>query len=238
MKQQENLVRINKFISQNTEYSRRKADELIDQGKVKLNGKIVDSPGVQIDPQNDRLEIDNISIKVAPFEKTYIALHKPMGFVTTRNDEMGRQTVMDLIPKNKNLKPIGRLDKKTEGLLLLSNDGDFINRLTHPRFECDKTYLAEISDPLDPKDQELLEKGVRIDRKVTYPAEIELIQPNLVKIKIHEGRNRQIRKMFELLGYTVKYLKRIQIGGVSLGALKKGAYRNLTKSEVNAYKSA
>ena len=133
-------MRINKFISLNTGYSRRKADQLIDEKRVKLNGKILTKLGTVVDIESDTVEIDDKKVEISN-EKNYIALNKPAGYVTTREDELKRKTVMELIPQIANLKPVGRLDKDTEGLLLFSNDGDFINKLTHPKFECEKEYL-------------------------------------------------------------------------------------------------
>jgi len=232
-------MRINKYISSNSKYSRRKADELISAGRVFLNNQKVRELGTQVDPEIDRVRIDKLILNTKQ-EKLYIALNKPKGYISSRNDELNRETVMELVPKNKNLKPIGRLDKDTEGLLFFSNDGDFINRLTHPKFQCEKEYLVIIKGQLSNEEKEKLEKGVKVDGKKTTPATIKIISiqeaTNTVKITIKEGRNRQIRKMFEQVEHPVKYLRRIRIGKIKLKTLRKGHYRSLTTKEIeNAY---
>ena len=164
------LQRINKFIAENSETSRRKADEFIEQGKVKVNGKTIQQMGTKIDPEKDIVEVNGKKIASNKHENLYIALHKPAGYITTRSDEFNRQTVMDLIPKERNLKAVGRLDKDTEGLLLFSNDGDFINKYTHPKFNCDKEYLAIIKGQLNNSEVRKLESGIMLEGKKTAPA--------------------------------------------------------------------
>ncbi len=221
-------MRINKFIAANSHYSRRKVDELIEEGKVFVNGKRVAKLGDMIDPSKDKIKVGSTYINIME-TKVYIALHKPRGVISTRSDERGRKTVMDLVPRIKNIKPVGRLDKDTEGLLLLSNDGDFIFTLTHPKSECEKEYKVITKEPLTYENQTKLEKGVRVDRQLTHPANIKIIRSDetstTLTITIHEGRNRQIRKMFETVDCPVKYLQRIRIGNLKLGSLKPGAYR-------------
>lgn len=229
-------MRINKFISLHTGYSRRKADQLIDEKRVKLNGKILTKLGTVVDIESDTVEIDDKKVEISN-EKNYIALNKPAGYVTTREDELNRKTVMELIPQIPNLKPVGRLDKDTEGLLLFSNDGDFINKLTHPKFECEKEYYVEIKGKLERKKKELLENGIILDGKKTMKAKIEIkdtdINQTILIITIKEGRKRQIRKMFDYIKHPVKYLKRLRIGNLKLGSLKKGEFRFLNKKEIN-----
>lgn len=232
-------MRINKFIATYSQFSRRKADELIQQGFVLLNNKQVQTLGIDIDPEKDIVKIDNKII--SPQLKSgnfYLALYKPTGYLTTRSDEFGRKTVMDLLPKNQNLKPVGRLDYATEGLVLISNDGEFINRYTHPRYECEKEYLSTIYGELTPEEKQKTEKGIMIEGKKTAPSKIIIEKTSkdetVLRITIHEGRNRQIRKMFDSLNHPVKYLKRIRIGKIVLGNLEKGSYRPLTKEEIDA----
>jgi len=231
-------MRINKFIAAYSEFSRRKADELIQKGHVLLNGKPVTTMGIDIDPDKDIIKIDNKLISTKS-EKIYLALYKPKGYITTRKDEKDRPTVMELLPKIPNLKPVGRLDENSEGLLLVSNDGEFINHFTHPKFEREKEYITKIKGLLSPQDKQKVEAGIIIEGKKTYPSKIEIIEQSedetFLRITIHEGRNRQIRKMFDSLNHPVKYLKRIRIGNITLGNLQKGAFRPLTKQEINVY---
>jgi 23S rRNA pseudouridine2605 synthase len=229
-------MRINKFITSNTEISRRKADQLILEGKVFLNGKKIEKPGITIDPETDIIKIGGKMIHPNQ-QKEYFALNKPKGYIATRQDELMRKTIMELIPKGKNLKPVGRLDKDSEGLLLISNDGDFINKLTHPKFECEKEYYVKIKKEVTDEDIEKLEKGIKIEGRKTAPAKLKIKNrtenETILTITIHEGRNRQVRKMFASLGYNVKYLQRIRIGKIKLGRLEKGKYRSLTPKEIN-----
>lgn len=236
--QPKQLIRLNKFIASRSEFSRRKADELIKNGHIQVNNKIIRELGTTIDPQKDQVKINNKLI-AAESEKIYLALNKPQGYITTRDDEFERKTVMELLPKIPNLKPVGRLDQDTEGLLLLSNDGDFINKLTHPKFECEKEYFLKVKGSIESQTKEKLEKGIKVEGKKTLPSRIKIIrtspQQTDLTITIREGRKRQIRKMFASLNYPVKYLQRIRIGHLHLGSLPKGSYRYLTKNEVNAY---
>lgn len=237
--------RLNKFIASSTSFSRRKADELIVKGEVFVNGKKTQTLGITVDPEKDEIKVAGQKITMQK-DKIYLALNKPANFVTTREDELNRETVMSLLPKIPNLKPIGRLDMETEGLLLFSNDGDFINHLTHPRFECEKEYLAKIAGKLTPEEQKQLEEGILIKENgkfiKTSPTKLKVIDSSekatTLTITIHEGRNRQIRKMFATIKHAVKYLKRLRIGKIHLGSLKNGSYRKLTKEEIDAYKSA
>ena len=228
-------MRINKFIAANSEYSRRKADELIEDGFVSVNGEKISNLGIDIDPENDLVSIKNKAL-IVDKEKVYIALNKPKNFISTRNDEFNRETVMDLIPKDLNLKPVGRLDKDSEGLLLMSNDGEFINKMTHPSNICEKEYLVKISGSLTKEDLEELENGINLEGKMTAPAKIMIEDikndKTRLRITIHEGRNRQIRKMFAQLNYPVKYLQRIRIGTIRIGSLKQGTFRHLTENEI------
>lgn len=233
-------MRINKYIAANTIFSRRKADELIKNGKVSINGKQTLELGLDINPEKDKIGINNKLIKQKT-DKIYLALNKPKGYITTLADEHGRRTVMLLVPPRQNLKPVGRLDMDTEGLLLFSNDGEFINRLTHPKFECEKEYYAKIEGELTKNNQKKLEEGIIIDDTKTSKAKINIIKTEkkrtLLTMTIHEGRNRQIRKMFDSIHHPVEYLQRIRIGRIKLGNLQKGKYRLLTTEEINANKS-
>ena len=237
-------MRLNKFIANNSKFSRRKADELIQSGMVFVNGKKEEKLGNDIDPKQDKVSIKTahskiqITIKVEE-QKIYLALNKPAGYISTRSDEYNRKTVMALLPKIPNLRTVGRLDKDTEGLMFFTNDGEFINKLTHPRYECKKEYFLIIEGELSSQEKHKLEQGVIIDEKLTAPAKIQIKTiskgETTATITIHEGRKRQIRKMFAVLKHPVKYLQRIRIGQVRLGNLPKGEYRKLTSKEINAY---
>jgi len=231
-------MRINKFIASNSSFSRRKADELIKNKRVALNGKTVEILGVDIDPEKDIIKIDDKEISPKKTEKIYIALNKPSGFICTRAENLNRKTIMELVPPRMNLKPVGRLDRDTEGLILLTNDGEFIYKFTHPKYELEKEYFAELIGELTVNKKSTLENGVIIEGKKTAKAKISIIniEKNIttLKIIIHEGRKRQIRKMFDSVGCPVKYLQRVRIGHIILGNLKKGSFRNLTKTEINA----
>lgn len=230
-------LRINKYIAERTTYSRRKADELVTQGRVFINNRQITTPGELINPDSDQVRIDK-TILSRP-EKLYFALNKPRGYVTTLKDESNRQIITDLLPKNFHLKPVGRLDKESEGLIFLSNDGEFIYKFTHPKFQCEKEYSVKTEGQISQEKIKRIEQGVMLEGRKTAPAKVRNLKTNSsetsLQIIIHEGRNRQIRKMFALIGHPVKYLQRIRIGQVKLGDLKPGKYRRLTKKEIDAY---
>lgn len=234
-------TRLNKFIANNTDISRRKADEMISKGEIKINNKLVEELGTMVDEEKDRITVNGRPL-IINRDKIYIALNKPAGYITTRDDEMQRKTVMDLVPKNKNLKPVGRLDKETEGLLILTNDGNLIYKYTHPKFHCEKEYKVLVKGELNTRNKEKLERGVVIEGKKTAPCRIQISKSSEtateLKITIYEGRKRQIRKMFAEISHPVKYLQRIRIGKINLGFLKKGEFRLLNKNElVDAFQS-
>lgn len=226
-------VRLNKFIANTSKYSRRKADEIIQQGLVAVNGKPVLEMGILIDDQIDKVTIDNAPLTIKS-DFTYLALNKPSGYITSRSDEFDRATIMDILPKNLNLKPVGRLDRNSEGLILVSNDGAFINKFTHPKFNCQKEYLVTLETPAKENEISKLEQGIEIDGYKTKPCKIQTITAQKFQIIIYEGRNRQIRKMFASINHPVKYLKRIRIDKILLGDLPLGKYRNLTQEELHA----
>lgn len=227
--QQQSSMRIQRYIALNTRFSRRAAEDLIDEGRVKLNGKVVIEKGVKVVP-GDSIKVNNKLIQEIK-ETMTLMLNKPKGYVTTKNDEFDRKTVMELIPYN-HLSPIGRLDQDTEGLLLFTNDGDLAYSLTHPKFEHEKEYEVKLRDPLSIEDKEKLEKGVRIDGRRTAPAKITKLKGKECNIIIHEGRKRQIRRMFENVDNKVLYLKRIRVGHLKLGDLPIGKFKIL-KEHVN-----
>lgn len=232
------IVRLQKYIAMCGTASRRKAEEMIADGRVKVNGQKVTEQGVKVEIGADKVTVDGRDIAVVA-KKYYIMLNKPVGYVSTVSDEAGRPTVVDLIKEEVKTRifPVGRLDYDTEGLLLLTNDGDFSYRVTHPKFEMNKTYIALIGTGLTVAGLNKLRRGVVIDGFKTSPAEVEIIDleagASLVKITIHEGKNRQVRKMFEAVGVKVKELRRVSIGKVELGNLPYGRWRHLTSHEIN-----
>ena len=230
-------IRLQVFLSRNGVCSRRKAMDVVTSGIVKVNGKRVDEPSFSVDSDKDKITVNDRLIVDKIYE--YLMLHKPKGYVTTKQDEKGNKTVFDLIPKDfSHLSPVGRLDKDTEGLLVLTNDGDTAYKLTHPSFDLDKIYVARVIGKLEPAKKILIEKGVYIDGKRTSKSKIKIFR--LTKkytdfnITIHEGRNRQIRRMFAKFGYKVIYLKRIKQGPLEIGKLPIGVWRDLTSAEVKS----
>jgi 23S rRNA pseudouridine2605 synthase len=228
-------LRLNQALAKTGFCSRRKADELIAAGRVSVNGEITRDFSVAIDPNRDILAVDKrpVSFKNA----TYILLNKPPGVVTTRSDEQGRKTVMDLLPDNlRHLRPAGRLDMYSEGLLILTNDGDFAQKLTHPSHHLPKLYRVTVKGFLKNADVKQIRKGVTLEDGPTLPAQARILERNKsyseVELTIREGRNRQIRRMFEHLGYTVSRLARLAIGRLQLGQVPSGTWRFLTSSEV------
>ncbi|MBF0385497.1 MAG: rRNA pseudouridine synthase [Candidatus Omnitrophica bacterium] len=228
-------MRLQVFLSHNGVCSRRKAFALVQSGFVSVNGNIVDEPSFDVDSQKDMVRVGGKLIKPKDYE--YVLLNKPKGYVTTKEDKFAEKTVYDLLPsKFGHLSPVGRLDKNTEGLLLLTNDGNFSQRLTHPKFNVKKNYFVRINGILSEEEKKALETGVMIDGKKTSPAEIKNIktQKDTAEfcITIHEGRNRQIRKMCEAIGKKVIYLKRVSEGVLKLGALPSSKFRSLSREEI------
>lgn len=230
----EKLTRLNKFISNAGVTARRKADELIFAGRVTVNMKTVTEPGTKVNPEKDVVKVDGEKVKPQS-EYIYVVLFKPRGYVTTTHDEKGRPTVMDLIGLNTRLYPIGRLDYDTDGVLLLTNDGEFANSMMHPRHKIFKTYFAKLDKPIESHDVKKLKEGVMLDGKPTSRAKVRII-PNSAEqniwISIHEGRNRQVRRMLEQLGYVVQRLKRVEYARIGLDDLKPGEWRYMTPEEI------
>lgn len=214
--------------------SRRKAEELILQGLVSINGKIVTNLSTKVNSKKDIVRIDRKVIHPQE-EKVYIIFNKPKDCITTTKDERDRTTVFNYVHTRERVFPIGRLDRNTTGVLLLTNDGDFAHHLMHPSFEVEKMYHAKIDKSLDSKDLKRLETGIIIDRKKTSNAKIMLYPKTHNKefvITIHEGRNRQVRKMLEVLGYDVEKLDRVSYAGLTTSGLKRGQWRFLSHKEI------
>ena len=228
--------RLQKALSEYGVMSRRAAEKLIDEGKITINGTTA-RPGQKIDPETDVVEINGKEIKLKPQKAAYIMLNKPAGYITSVSDEKGRKTVMDLLYGiDFRVFPVGRLDYDSEGLLILTNDGSFANTLMHPSNQKEKTYVVKVSGFCDTAPS-ALGTPLEIDGHIISPARVELLEHEgnnaVLKITIHEGRNRQIRKMCASCGLSVISLKRISIGGVSLGDLEAGKWRYLTDDEVH-----
>ncbi len=229
--------RLQKYLAQCGVASRRKCEEIILEGKVKVNGEIVTELGTKINPEKDKVEVDGKTITSE--KKVYILLNKPVGYVTTMSDEKERPTVINLLEGVKEkVVPVGRLDMFTSGLLLLSNDGDFIYKVTHPKHETTKTYVVKTRGVPRESDLEKLRVGVKIEDYVTSPAEVNLLLKdntnNIARIwiRIHEGRNRQVRKMCEAIGLSVIALKREGVGNLTCEGVERGKWRYLTDDEV------
>lgn len=216
--------------------SRRVAEEMIEDGLVTVNGEVA-LLGRRIDPAVDRVEVHGVRVAVDPTLVHYL-LHKPAGVVTTADDPHGRPTVVDLVPSEPRVFPVGRLDFDTEGLLLLTNDGDLTHRLTHPSFGVEKEYLAEVEGTPSRGTLRRLREGVELDDGVTAPARASLVAPNLLRLTIHEGRNRQVRRMCEAVGHPVVRLVRTRIGPLAERHLAPGEWRLLTPEEVRALDAA
>ena len=232
-------MRLNKYIASAGICSRRKADELIAAGNVKINGAVMREMGYDVQ------EGDHVSVNGRPVEaadnKVYVAVNKPKGYITSMDDDRDRATVAQLVSDiPERLFPVGRLDYNTTGLLLMTNDGDLAYRLTHPKHEVYKTYVAMVSGIVSDARLAKLRKGVDIGGFVTSPAKVRLIKQNqrstVVEISIHEGKNRQVRKMFKAVGNNVIELERIAIGDLRLGHMQQGHYRKLTRREIDYLK--
>jgi pseudouridine synthase len=227
-------MRLQHFLAQAGVGSRRQCEKLITAGRIRVNGHVVQTLGAKIDPEHDEVHIDNKPVGTE--EKFYMVLHKPSGYLSTVIDNRGRPTVSDLVRDvPARLYPVGRLDMDTEGILLMTNDGDFCYRMTHPKFEIKKTYLAEVKGKPSRRALAELRRGVKMEEGETSPAEVKLIKSagncSTVEITIHEGRKRQVKKMCKAVGYPVKRLKRIEFGGIRLGNLRPAHYRPLSDSE-------
>lgn len=234
-------MRLQKYLAECEVASRRKCEQYILDGKVKVNGNIVTELGTKVN-KNDIVEFQNKKVKIQD-EKIYILLNKPIGYVTTVKDQFKRDTVLDLVKINKRIVPVGRLDMYTSGALILTNDGDFVNILTHPKHEIEKTYNVTVAGKVIAEEVELLKKGVEIDNEyVTKPAKVKILkideEKNIsrIQITIHEGKNRQVRKMCEAIGKKVIALHRSKIGNVDVKNLKLGTWRYLTKKEISDLK--
>jgi 23S rRNA pseudouridine2605 synthase len=231
--------RLQKYMAACGIASRRKCEEIILQCRVKVNGKTINELGFKIEGEKDVVTLDNKLIKKEEI-KVYIALNKPTGYVSTVKDEKGRKTILDLIDVKERIYPIGRLDYDTSGLILLTNDGDIYNKIIHPKEEKNKIYIALVKGIPSDSDIKKFEKGINIDGYITAPAEFKIIKKfedcSEVQIIIHEGRNRQIRKMCDSINHSAIELRRVQIGNIKLENLSLGKWRYLTNKEMEYIK--
>lgn len=226
-------MRLNKFLAACGVGSRRKCEQIILAGRVTINGREVTSLAENVDENNDRVTVDGRRVSL-PSKFSYVLLHKPAGYITTRHDEMGRKTVMDLLPKDVRVFPVGRLDKNTTGALILTNDGDFAYQLTHPKFEVDKVYHVAVHRPVLEKQVRKLQSGIMLEEGLTSKCQVKVLDHHRKRLEIvlHEGRKRQVRRMVEALGFRVIRLARVRFSFLTLEGLKPGEWRNLTEQEI------
>ncbi|CAM5792129.1 MULTISPECIES: pseudouridine synthase [Brevibacillus] len=236
------MERLQKVLANAGVASRRHCEELIVQGRVQVNGQIVKELGTRVDPDNDKIKVDGKLVHLE--RKIYVLLYKPTGYITSVSDPQGRRVVVDLLKGIKErVYPVGRLDYDTSGLLLLTNDGEMAHMLTHPSYEMDKVYRAWVKGVPAREKVSQLESGIRLEDGMTAPAQAKLLKTtsardrSLLELTIHEGRNRQVRRMCEAIGHPVLSLERIQLGFLTLEGLQPGQYRPLTSAEVEKIKS-
>lgn len=231
--------RLQKFLANNGIASRRKCEELIKLGKIKVNGKIETELGTKINPEKDKIEFNGKIIKCEN-EKIYILLNKPIGYVTTTKDQFNRDTVLDLVKVKEKVLPVGRLDMYTSGAIILSNDGEFIYKITHPKYEVEKTYNVTLKGQITDEEVEKLKNGVQIEDYITGKAKVKILRIDKekslsrVEIIIHEGKNREVRKMCEAIGRKVLALHRTKIGNISVKDLRLGTWRYLKPNEIKS----
>lgn len=229
--------RLQKYLASCGVASRRKAEELIIQGKVQVNGKVVTELGIKVNPQKDKVVYQGKEVNKTN-EHVYILLNKPIDYVTTAKDQFNRPSVLDLVKVKQRIVPVGRLDMYTSGALILTDDGDFVYKVTHPKHEIEKTYTVTIKGIVKEENVEKLRKGVEIDNYITKPAKVKILKTDVEKnqsrleITIHEGKNRQVRKMCEAIGHRVLALHRSKIAGIGVKDIKIGTWRYLTPKEV------
>ncbi len=230
-------IRLQKVLAQAGVASRRAAEEMIADGRVEVNGRVVVEMGTRVDPQRDTIRVDGSRIP-APRRHLYLVLNKPRGVVSTMSDPEGRRALDEYVPAHQRLYHVGRLDTDTEGLLLMTNDGDLANKLMHPSREVPKTYIAEVEGLLDNHTLKRLTKGLNLSDGWVKPDKVKLMtrgeSRSMVRVTLHEGRNRIVRRMFDAVGHPVRRLSRIAVGPVRLGRLQVGQTRELTREELGA----
>ena len=231
-------IRLQKYMAISGIASRRKCEEYILQGKVKINGEIITELGTKVIPSKDKIEFDGRTLEIQE-KNIYILLNKPIGYVTTTKDQFGRDDVLDLVKTKERIVPVGRLDMYTSGALILTNDGDFVYKVTHPKHEINKTYTVTLKGIITKEEVLKLQKGVDIGDYITKPAKVKILktdeekQISRLEIVIHEGKNRQVRRMCEAVGRKVLALHRTKIGEISVKDIELGKWRYLKKEEIN-----
>ena len=237
---EENKVRLQKFLANSGIASRRKCEELIMEGKISVNGKVIKELGTKIDPTKDKVKYCGKTIQNTE-KLVYILLNKPIGYVTTAKDQFNRDTVLDLVRIKERIVPVGRLDMYTSGALILTNDGDFVYKVTHPKHEITKTYTVTVHGIITSDEVDKLRQGVKIEDYVTRPAKVKILKTDedknisRLEITIHEGKNRQVRKMCEAVGRKVIALHRSKIGNIEVKDLKIGTWRYLKEQELKQF---
>jgi len=233
------MERLQKALARAGVASRRKAEGLIQAGRVRVNDRVVTKLGTRVDPEQDVIIVDGQPIS-QPVSHTYILLHKPRGVLSTTNDPHGRPTVLDLVRTKARVYPVGRLDRDSEGLILLTDDGELTYRLTHPRYEHEKEYRVLVEGHIGERALQRLREGVELEDGLTWPAQVERLEEEgggtWLRMVIHEGRKRQVRRMCQAVGHPVRRLIRVRMGSLNLGELRAGEWRYLTTSEVRALK--
>lgn len=234
------LIRLQKYLAEAQVASRRKSEEIIIAGRVSVNNKVVTELGTKVESDSDIVKVDGKVVRICE-KMVYILLNKPEGCVTTVKEQFNRKSVLDYVSDVKErIYPVGRLDYDTSGLLILTNDGELTYRLTHPKHNVNKTYIADVDREPTEEDMKKFESGIVIDGRKTAPAKIRIIKKGKLislEIKIHEGRNRQVRKMCSAINCNVINLKRIALGDIELGNIEKGSYRVLNESEIKYLKT-
>jgi len=234
-------IRLQKYLADNGIASRRKCEEYILEGRVKLNGVVVTELGTKVNPSKDEIIFQDKIVKHKE-KKVYILLNKPIGYVTTAKDQFNRPTVMDLVKVKQRIVPVGRLDMYTSGAILLTNDGEFVNKITHPKYEIEKTYIVTIKGTINTEEIETLRNGVKIENYITGEAKVKVIKQDKeknttrIEIIIHEGKNREVRKMCETIGKKVLALHRTKIDKIGVKELRLGTWRYLSENEIKQLK--
>ena len=231
------MVRLQKFLAEAGVASRRAAEKLIREGHIEVNGEVITELGSKVDPAKDRVAVDGRQVKTR--RKFYVAVNKPKGYISTRSDPEKRRIITDLLPPEwRNLYPVGRLDHDTEGLIFLTNDGDFALRLTHPRYGTRKIYQAVVEGRIEAEQLRKLTEGIRDEGELLKATRARVLSANntqsVAEVELTEGKNREIRRMFKALGYEVSRLTRTQIGRIKLGELRTGKWRTLTEPEIKS----